>query len=152
MARTHRARRLPRAWHGFSLIEVLVTLFILSFGMLGLAATQAQALQAQRRADNESQAVQRAAAMLERLRIDRRGAVAGKYELPCSDTPATAASQQVRNWLTGLRLVLPQAQGCIAVAGDEEVATATVRIMWHAHRDTWEQDDDTREYRLQTRL
>lgn len=44
---------------GFSLIEVLITLFILSFGMLGVAATQTQALRAQRNADAQSQVVQR---------------------------------------------------------------------------------------------
>ncbi|MGO1344421.1 type IV pilus modification PilV family protein, partial [Chromohalobacter japonicus] len=67
MRATHRgARSRHGGTPGFSLIEVLITLFILSFGMLGLAATQTQALRAQRYADAQSQVVQRVGAMLER--------------------------------------------------------------------------------------
>lgn len=137
---------------GFSLIEVLITLFILSFGMLGLAATQAQALHAQRHAEAQSQAVQRVGAMLERLRIDRSGALAGVFDQPCSDDPASAASAQVRTWLTGLVNALPQAQGCIEVAGNDDVATATVKVTWRAPRARWSDDDGQQQYRLQTRL
>ncbi|MCI0511118.1 type IV pilus assembly protein PilV [Chromohalobacter marismortui] len=137
---------------GFSLIEVLITLFILSFGMLGLAAIQAQVLRAQRHADAESQAVQRVVAMLERLRIDRHGALVGTYDQPCSDDPSSAASAQVRAWLTGLVNALPQAQGCIEVVGNDDVATATVKVMWQSPRARWSDDDGRRQYRLQTRL
>lgn len=149
----HRNARL-RHWRtsGFSLIEVLITLFILSFGMLGLAATQTQALRAQRHADAQSQAVQRVGAMLERLRIDRRGALAGAYDQPCSDDPASAALGQVRTWLKGLVNALSQAQGCIEVTGDDDVATATVKVIWRAPRARWSDDDGQQQYRVQTRL
>ncbi|MCK0746775.1 type IV pilus modification protein PilV [Chromohalobacter nigrandesensis] len=137
---------------GFSLIEVLITLFILSFGMLGLASTQAQALRAQRHADAQSQAVQRVGAMLERLRIDRHAALAGAYDQPCSDDPASAASAQVHTWLRGVVNALPQAQGCISVMGDDDLATATVEVIWRAPRARWSDDDGQQQYRLQTRL
>lgn len=137
---------------GFSLIEVLITLFILSFGMLGLAATQTQALRAQRNADAQSQAVQRVGAMLERLRIDRHGALAGTYDQPCSDDPGSAVSAQVRAWLAGLVNALPQAKGCIEVVGNDDVAMATVKVIWQSPRARWSDDDERRQYRLQTRL
>ncbi|MCK0716153.1 type IV pilus modification protein PilV [Chromohalobacter sarecensis] len=149
----HRNARL-RHWRtsGFSLIEVLITLFILSFGMLGLAATQTQALRAQRHADAQSQAVQRVGAMLERLRIDRHAALAGDYDQPCSDDPGSAASAQVHTWLRGLVNALPQAQGCIEVVGDDDVVTATVKVIWRAPRARWSDDDGQQQYRLQTQL
>lgn len=153
MRATHRgARSRHGGTPGFSLIEVLITLFILSFGMLGLAATQTQALRAQRYADAQSQVVQRVGAMLERLRIDRHGALAGAYDQPCSDDPASAGSAQVRAWLAGLVNALPQAQGCIEVTGDDDLATATVKVTWRAPRVSWSDDDGQRQYRLQTRL
>lgn len=153
MRATHRgARSRHGGTPGFSLIEVLITLFILSFGMLGLAATQTQALRAQRYADAQSQVVQRVGAMLERLRIDRHGALAGAYDQPCSDDPGNAASAQVSAWLTGLVSALPQAQGCIEVTGDDDVATAMVKVVWRSPRVSWSDDDGQRQYRLQTRL
>jgi len=153
MRMTHRnARWRHGRASGFSLIEVLITLFILSFGMLGLAAIQAQALRAQRHADAQSQAVQRVEAMLERLRIDRHAALAGAYDQPCSDDPDSASSGQVRAWLKGLVNALPQAQGCIEVTGDDDVATATVKVIWQSPRARWSDEDGQRQYRLQTRL
>lgn len=90
--------------------------------------------------------------MLERLRIDRHGALAGAYDQPCSDDPGSVASDQVRAWLTGLVSALPQAQGCIEVTGDDDVATAMVKVVWRSPRVSWSDDDGQRQYRLQTRL
>lgn len=45
----------PGSQHGFSMLEVLITLFILSVGLLGLAAMQAEKFEDQQRLITEVQ-------------------------------------------------------------------------------------------------
>jgi type IV pilus assembly protein PilV len=52
---------------GFTLVEVLVALFVLAIGMLGMAALQAQALRAGHESRLTSDAVQLASALAERM-------------------------------------------------------------------------------------
>lgn len=56
---------------GFSLIELLVALLILTFGLLGLAALQARATNAEFESYQRSQAVMLASDMVERIRTNR---------------------------------------------------------------------------------
>ncbi len=49
--------RSARAQHGFTLVEILVAIVVLSFGVLGVVGMQAAALQSNRSARNQSTAV-----------------------------------------------------------------------------------------------
>jgi len=60
---THHSQRHPVAAAGFSLIEVLVSIVVLSFGLIGVVGMQAAALQANR----ESRAQSSAAALIREL-------------------------------------------------------------------------------------
>ncbi|WP_311221640.1 MULTISPECIES: type IV pilus modification protein PilV [unclassified Acidovorax] len=63
--------RLPRKWgdaSGFTLIEVLVAIVVLSFGMLGMVGVQAFALQANRDARLQSQAASLSRELAEMMR------------------------------------------------------------------------------------
>ena len=66
---TLRARRLGRATHasGFTLIEILIALLVLSIGLLGLAAVQVQSLQNSYASYERSMATMQARDLVERL-------------------------------------------------------------------------------------
>ena len=72
---------------GFSIVEALVALVVLSVGMLGIAALYVESLRAGRSAVYHTQAVNLAADMADRIRANRNaGAVA--WNLPAAGTPA----------------------------------------------------------------
>ena len=66
---TLRARRLGRQTHasGFTLIEILIALLVLSIGLLGLAAVQFQSLQNSHASYERSMATMQARDLVERL-------------------------------------------------------------------------------------
>ena len=73
--------RLPRRASGFTLIDVLISLFILAFGMLALARVMAQSSLSEVEASQRSQAMTLAQDMAERINLNRKNAVAyvGSY-------------------------------------------------------------------------
>ena len=60
-----------RAARGFSLLEAMIALVVLSVGMLGIAALHAQSLAASRTAQLRTQAVNLAGDMADRVRVNR---------------------------------------------------------------------------------
>ncbi len=67
---------IPRPFHrarGFTLVEVLVALVVLSIGMLGIAALYVESLRAGRTALVRSEAVNLASDMADRIRANRTG-------------------------------------------------------------------------------
>lgn len=70
---------------GFSLIEILITLVVLSVGLLGLAALHAESLRSGRSAYLRTKAVSLASDMADRLRSNRPAALAGSYVSPKTD-------------------------------------------------------------------
>ena len=61
---------------GFTLVEAMVSLVVLSVGMIGIAALYAQGISAGRTAQYRTQAVNLAADMADRIRVNRLGLVA----------------------------------------------------------------------------
>ncbi len=78
---------------GFTLIEILVTLVILSIGLLGLAGLQIGGLRANMDSEQQSKATMMADDIIERMRANPLGIVAGSYAavdstaLDCDDPP-----------------------------------------------------------------
>ncbi len=70
---------------GFSIVEALVALLVLSIGMLGIAALYVESLRAGRSAVYHTQAVNLAADMADRIRANR--AAAGAWALSATATP-----------------------------------------------------------------
>jgi type IV pilus assembly protein PilV len=72
---------LPSRASGFTLIDILISLFILGFGMLALARVMAQSSLSEVEASQRSQAMTLAQDMAERINLNRKNAVAyvGSY-------------------------------------------------------------------------
>lgn len=72
---------------GFTLVEVLVALLILSIGLLGLAGLQAGGLRSNHSAYLRSQAVMLAHDMADRMRSNPVAAAADCYKIPNAGCP-----------------------------------------------------------------
>ncbi len=117
------------AQQGFSLLEVLVAIVILSFGILGLAGLQNAALKNGHSAMLRAQAAQYAYDIVDRMRVNRTAAVAGDYDLTIAADKPTGTSLPDRDragWLTQIES-LPAGDGSIAVTA---TGVATVVVQW----------------------
>ncbi len=122
-ARGHRRSR------GFSLVEALVALLVLSIGLLGIAGLQLTGMRNNQAAYLRSQAVVLADDILERMRANR-GTLAA-YAVALGDdppaTPGTMAETDLRAWLLTLGALLPGGDGAITVDGANNRVTVTTQ-------------------------
>jgi type IV pilus assembly protein PilV len=106
------------------MIEILVALTLVAFGMLGLLGLQARALSAQTDAFHRRQAAELVAQLAERLRANHLAFLAGRYALSfdaSADAPSTAtacaapctsaqvAARDLDEWRIELRRRIPGA-------------------------------------------
>ena len=73
-------KRLPRRIAGFSLIEVLIALVILSVGLLGIAAMVSESLKSKDSSYYHTQALNMANGILDRMRANRPTAISNGYD------------------------------------------------------------------------
>lgn len=118
---------------GFTLVEVLVTLVILSVGLLGIAALHSASLRNNLDSALRSQASALAADIADRMRANRNVALTGAYNLGLGDaTPAltgtpTLAQRDLNAWRTLLAQVLPAGNGAVAIDPATDVCMITVQ-------------------------
>jgi type IV pilus assembly protein PilV len=97
-----------KAQAGVSLIEVAVAMFVLSVGILGMAALQMASLRSNQSSYERSAAVLGAYTMIDRLRADVAAARSGSYNLALVNgacTPPSGGSfaeTQLANWIDDL--------------------------------------------------
>ena len=112
--------RAPRTQAGASLIEVLIALLLLSFGMLALGAMLSYAVQMPKLSGYRAMAVNLAAAHIERIRANPEGFSNGGYDKPSSFDHARAG------------LTLTAADTC-AYPGCDFAALATMDVAQTRH-------------------
>lgn len=111
---------------GFTMLEVLVAMVVLSIGLLGLAGLQATGLQANHSAYLRTQAAFLAYDILDIMRANREGARSGDYNTAMDvnlsaviDTP-TNTQEEISSWGSNVVTNLPQ--------GDASIVTSVVGI------------------------
>lgn len=113
----------PKSSRGFSLIEVLIALLVLSIGLLGLAALQTTSLQFNTGSLLRTQATFLAYDILDRMRANPTGLSAGNYDVTTATAAATAkadttscssgcttanlAKRDLGEWYRRMEIVLP---------------------------------------------
>ncbi len=125
-----------KTYKGFSLLEVLISLIILSVGLLGLAAMQAGTLKMNHGAYQRTQATLLAYDMLDRMRANRTAALAGFYDLDMGDdapTPGDLATTDVEEWLNDYVSVL-LTDGDGEISCDAVTNVCTVEVQWDEAR------------------
>lgn len=122
-----------RTQDGFTLIEVMVAVVILSIGLLGLAGLQATGLRHNQSASFRSTATVLAYDIADAMRANRTDARDGKYDTSLTaSAPSGSAIYQadLNNWLTELALRLPAGDGAVSVEND----MVTVTVQWDDSR------------------
>ncbi|TCK19144.1 type IV pilus assembly protein PilV [Thiogranum longum] len=122
---------------GFTMIEVLVTVIILSIGLLGLAGLQATSLRNNQSAFIRSQATILAYDIADRMRANAAGAANGDYQFDtgsgapgsvanCSTstgcTSAEMAQNDLNEWFDSVTNLLPDGTGGICIDSDPDTA------------------------------
>ncbi|MBW8328802.1 MAG: type IV pilus modification protein PilV [Thiobacillus sp.] len=127
---------------GFTLLEVLVAMMVLSIGLLGLAGLMAASMRNNESAYHSTQATWLAYDILDRMRANRTGALANAYNgatlgspATCSATAATGSitAQDIGNWKNAIACALPAGDGAIAV-GTSGPDRVTVTVQWNDSR------------------
>lgn len=133
---------------GFSMIEVMIAVLVVSFGVLGIAGALFTATRSATSNYVRQQAVQDAYDILDRMRANRTVAAqaGGSYTAtatkPSSTAPSTncttstcsgaqMAAYDVWQWQTQLMQNLPNGLGSVTIAaGSNSSYTVTVQVQW----------------------
>ncbi len=116
--------------NGFTLLEVLVALLILSIGLLGLAALQANTLKINHGALQRTQAIFLTYDMMDRLRANRVAALAGQCDIAMGATlgGTDLCDVDVTDWQDNhVATFLPSGQGFIDCSTTVNVCVVTVQ-------------------------
>ncbi|MFL2547140.1 MAG: type IV pilus modification protein PilV [Candidatus Rariloculaceae bacterium] len=125
---------------GFTLVESMVSLVVLSVGMIGIAALYAQGLGAGRSALYRTQAVNLVADMADRIRANRRAIAA--YAGPANNngcdpmgggvdcTPTEMAAHDLFLWDQQVRQALPNGDWQVQVNGGTLPPSYTIQVTW----------------------
>ena len=130
-------RNLPRRHHaGFTMMEVLVSIVIITVGLLGIAGLQALSLRSTAGAGLRTVATQLAYDMTDRMRANSEGVGVGAYDINASPASVSTcyssgctfqqvAQQDMQTWLSRVQTLLPDGQAIICRDGsDPENATS----------------------------
>ncbi len=138
-----------RGESGFTLLEVLVALLVLSIGLLGIGKLMMLSARANDSAYMRSQATALAYTILDAMRANRQAALVQGYDTPmgvfpgplvCTVAAPCNSGQQAQNdlalWGTSLAAALPLGQGSVTTVTAPDVVTgannvtATVTVQW----------------------
>ncbi len=113
---------------GFTLIEVMVAVVVLSIGLLGVAGMQLSSLKGGNDALVRAQAVLGAEDILDRMRANRQAGLAGNYNINFTDASSGTGMvlTDLTEWKNSLTANLPSGEGSVAVAG----GVVTVVVRW----------------------
>jgi len=131
---------------GFSLIEVLVSILVLSFGMLGVASLLAASLSGSHTASMRTQAIVLADDLADRMRANRATAIAAapnnyegtapaenrcravhyghRHAAPVACNPLQLAADDLFDWRAQVAALLPQGTAVVCIDSTPEDGTA----------------------------
>jgi len=123
---------------GFTLIEVVVAMGVMSVGLLGLASLQATSLKLNQSALLRTQATNLAYNVIDAMLANKAGVINDEYNQNLPITPhgfvqdyildtSTIANQDLQTWNNALAYTLPQGAGGIMRNGN----TITIVVEWN---------------------
>lgn len=124
---------------GFNLLEVLISVVVLSIGLLGIAAMQLKMMRFNHSAHMRSTAIAQVNNMIDRMRANYDGVQAGQYDnisgIPsapnCSEcTVSEIAQQDTYIWNTYNNELLPSGQGQVTKSNGKY----TITLRWDNNR------------------
>lgn len=145
------ARSLTRAAarsDGMTLIEVLVTLVIISVGLLGVAALQLTTVRNNHDSFVRTQAATLASDMLDRMRANRSGAERYVIAINAAEDEGTPEGVDIDRWRDTLAEQLPNGVG--AIGYDAVTRIVTITIQWRERAEAAE--DRALEFRTSSQI
>jgi type IV pilus assembly protein PilV len=132
-----KARRNGSRVRGFTMVEVLVALVVLSVGMLGISALYVISMRSGTSAIYRTQAVSLAHDLAERIRANRNANVAYANAAANNNcinagvcTPAQLAANDLFVWNLQVLATLPAASWTVAVTGGITPFTYLITVSW----------------------
>jgi type IV pilus assembly protein PilV len=121
---------------GFTLLEVLIALLVLSIGLLGLAALQTSGLRSNQMASMRTLATQLAYDMTDRMRANPLGVSANQYTIATNEAPGDPAVSVANNDLTEWRAQVARLPGglCSITQSAGPPITHVVTVYWDEDR------------------
>ena len=118
----------PNSQSGTTLIEVLITVVLVSIGLLGLAGLQLTTVQNTNSSGERFEATTLARDILERMRANRQQALNGQYNLALGAAPAggSLAGDDLTAWINALA-TLPAGEGSVDV---DNTGVVTIEVAW----------------------
>ena len=116
---------------GLSLLEIMISVLVLSIGILGMATLQLQALKSNQSALTRTEATQYAYMINDMMRANRSAALNGQYNVELGEA-VSGSSMAVQDLLHWKRVVagLPSGDGAVSVSA----GIATITIQWDSSR------------------
>ena len=110
---------LPKKQHGFTMLEVLISMIVIAIGLLGYAGLQAASLKNAHTAYLRSQATMLSYDIVERMRVNRAVAISGSYNVAIGSTGSGGGivGSDLTEWKRNLSQSLPAGDGAVAVTG-----------------------------------
>lgn len=124
----------PSRIQGVSLIEVMVAVFVLAVGLLGMAAMQSLAIRGVQGSLESSQAVMQTYAITEAMRANSANAADYNMGMTCNlPSGGTLAQNDQRAWITSLKATIGNdVATCGQIAGCPDACQITVQ--WNDER------------------
>lgn len=134
MTRALFASSRPGGQAGATMIEVLVTIAVVSLGLLGYAGLVMKSQQSNHAAYSRSVATMLAYNITECMRANRAAALAGGYNVAIGSSPAGSgiASTDLTNWKADMSAALPSGDGSVTV---DLQGNVTIIVRWNEKRD-----------------
>lgn len=144
---------------GFTLLEVLVSVFVLSIGLLGLASLQVTSLRNDQSAFMRTQATILAYDLADRMRANKNAVTSGFYNpanaattSACTTTSGCTSQEMaqtdLQEWFDGISAYLPAGEGWVCIdstpndgtgsgapACDGSGSNFAVKVWWDDERD-----------------
>ncbi len=134
--------------HGFSMLEILITLVIVATALFGTAGLQVYAMRMNQGGQFRTQAVFLASDIAERMEANKAAAVAGSYELALTNTTGAAAvdcstiacneaalaAWDLAEWGNVIAGLLPQASWQVTRTATGNPSTYEIVINWTDRR------------------
>lgn len=135
MSRLHRPSS-RGGCRGMSLIEVMIAMVLLSFGLMGMLGLKLTGLKVAGQSNSRSLAAVHANDIIDRMRANPVRAVAGQYQIALAAAAPTApvgvAQVDLAQWRTGIAQDLPGGTGSVLVQADGSVV---VVVQWNERTD-----------------
>ena len=142
---------------GFTLLEVLIAILVLSIGLLGVAQMQTIGIRSTHGAYLRTQATLLSGDMLDSMRANLTSARDGDYDLPFNSSTVTStgiAAADLNAWRANIAALLPNGDASITTRTTDKFPTSdvSIAIRWNEIHQNETASQQTKTFTVDTTL